>query len=112
LRTFLLATVSVGKLDAGVLTMSVFSAEDHPGLGFRPGYWLRKLRPDLGKSKVLRYGVKGVNIVYGGEGAYDRIGYTERAFALHGAGVKWKQFITGNVEFHPLAAEGAEHPPS
>ena len=100
--------VSIGELDAGVLTMSILSAEDHPGLGFSPCYWLRKLRADLVKNKTLQFGATG----HAGGWAYPEIGYTADALALYSSGTLWKQHCTDNGGFLPLATEGSELPPA
>ena len=47
----------------------------------------------------------GVNVAYGGESPYSDIGYTSEALELYRSGTKWKQFVTGNVEFYPAEDE-------
>jgi len=95
----------VSETEVGrVLTMSNLITEDREGLPFRPARWLRDLKQEPGQSGMglrLRFGVTGTNMVFGGESAYPRIGYSEAAEILRDAGTRWKQFLDGNAEFRP-----------
>jgi hypothetical protein len=84
-----------------VLTLTDFASGNiNPGTKV-----LRWLRSGTAKSLFgLHYGVKAVNVVYGGKSPYSQIGYSRDALQLYHQGTVWKQYIDGNVVFSPNAA--------
>lgn len=89
--------------DVEVLLLTSFSAEDRQGLAFKPATWLRQLKKRVQGEKMVSFGVKGVNTVFGGEDTYKDIGYSTSAMELYRRGVIWKQYRDDNGEFSPIS---------
>jgi hypothetical protein len=65
-----------------------------------PDKWVQWLKKRI-KTEV-HHGVRGRNILTGGESMYKHIWYTQKARELFECGVLWKQFPSDNSEFEPL----------
>jgi hypothetical protein len=86
--------------DSMILTITTLQAEDKDHLSFKPTAWLRALKKRLSSS--LSFGVRGVNVVYGGSDNYSTIGYSPKALELYRSGKLWKQDPGDNSVFEPL----------
>lgn len=86
--------------DDKVLLLTEIYGEDIDIEPIHPAKSVRWLKRHIKKS--LTAGLKGRNIVTGGESVYRDINYTVCALELYKAGGIWKQFVDGRAIFEPL----------